>query len=229
MTGKHTFRRLLVGFFVSLPVFIGLGVDRYQQTSRYVFTIDMQSSVTGIVELFFDIGKGFTETEPIRLRLKRSTSLIHYRFPLPPGTYRQLRFDPNGGGGTFVLAAASIIGPDDQTFRTFPLAGFRPVQQISEANWGEDWLVITAPAGVNDPIVVIDYAPPFDLRPDLSGFLWTLLGLFVLTLASGLVIVMVAGGSWACLATGGGRLLRPGLGPWAAPIRPSSSLEWSLR
>ncbi len=72
------------------------------------FVVDMRSDTNTVAQLFYDVGRGMTESDSVRLPVTASTDYTTLRFPLPTDTIRALRFDPINGAGTFSVRRASV-------------------------------------------------------------------------------------------------------------------------
>jgi hypothetical protein len=62
--------------------------------SSFVFEITLQSSKSGIAQIFYDVGRGMRKEDSGSVEIAKSDAPATYRFQLPSGEYRALRFDP---------------------------------------------------------------------------------------------------------------------------------------
>jgi hypothetical protein len=100
-------QRLVVGYVLALPAiaFILTGaVDR----ARPGVIVTMSSRQPGVLQLFYDSGKGFNAAQSSLVSLQPSDERRQYRLELPPGDYRSLRIDPGTMPGRYVLERVSV-------------------------------------------------------------------------------------------------------------------------
>jgi hypothetical protein len=115
---------------------------------------DTDSRCFGVRDFRLELALVFRSHNPV-LSVKRGTSLLRYRtrirkagsvrrpitggnaalryrFPLPNGTYRGLRFDPSDlGSASITIRNALIVDRNGRVLRQFRPVQFRPAQRIS--------------------------------------------------------------------------------------------------
>src|SRR4249919_2966881 len=79
-----------------------------EKPAAFVLTATVQSSVIGRAQLFYDIGGGFSERDSVLAAITEVQTPLTLHFPLPPGVYRALRFDPIDKPGSVTLSTMSI-------------------------------------------------------------------------------------------------------------------------
>lgn len=124
----------------------------------------LQSSVTGLAQLFYDVGAGFREADSATASIMKSDVSQSYRFPLPEGNYRALRFDPiHDGESAITLSNAKIIDANGTILHTFTAQQFIPLQQIQILKTETNTVQFVTVKEANDPIFNLSFTIPFSL------------------------------------------------------------------
>ena len=108
---------------------------------------------------------GYERRIPCAARSRDGNAALRFRFPLPNGTYRGLRFDPSDlGSAAITIRNALIVDRGGHVLRKFRPVQFRPAQQISRFDVQKDGLLVATAAGGTDPILSIDVNDRFTLK-----------------------------------------------------------------
>ena len=154
----------------------------------------MASSISGHAQLFYDIGRGIREQDSSLAKVHQRED--RYRFPLPNGEYRSLRFDPTDkGGNEIALGGLKILDRSGRTLRTFPNQ-FTAVQEIERLECGPDSCRLKTRHGGTDSILSINLEGPLVLVENRATIWWQgardfvacLLGIAAATLLTRLLI-----------------------------------------
>jgi len=129
---------------------------------------DFQTDTAGIVQVFFDIGKGITELGSSRFHTPRSKQWREIRMELKTGRLRALRLDPLHTGGNFALKNIRIVGADRVEI-PIPLSAIRAVNHILAIEEHDGQLDIQSTEGAYDPILAIELNEELSLP---SGGIW---------------------------------------------------------
>ena len=179
--------------------------------SGYSFEATFSSNQRGIVQLYFDVGRGFNEPDS-RFRGVEGDGVPRLiRLPLPLGRYTALRFDPLDHSGVITVAHAVVRDGRGRVVRAFGPGSFEPLHQIRRLSVEGSVLRIETEVPADDPNLWIHLDAPFELvRP--VGRDWAR-------------YAAVAAGWWAAvllMASLAGRFA----GPWAAAAcrQPASAL-----
>lgn len=169
MKGKTLLSCLLAAavasFILALP-FMGSAPG---EAVRFTFQVRVASSASGVVQVYYDIGHGFIESDSSVLNVRGGAPPARLDFPLPEGSYRELRFDPLNAAGTISFSGARILNSSGAVVTTFGPRDFHPAKQIaSEEIQGDRLTVVTTP-GADDPILRLPLAHRLDLEPPLSA------------------------------------------------------------
>jgi hypothetical protein len=120
------------------------------------------ASVAGHAKIYYDTGSGYNEAQSVELALEAPGTMHTYRFSLPAGTYRSIRFDPIESAGQLTLEAPlRIVSDTGRALLTVPFAQIKPLQQIASLRLNAGKLEIVAAAPADDPQLGITFSPPF--------------------------------------------------------------------
>ncbi len=138
--------QIVLAFVFAVVAFIPL---RGTSLDPFLLTIEVTSTQTGVVQVFFDIGRGIREEDSVRLA--HVDGQHRYVFPLPAGTYRSLRIDPGTEPGRYAIGDVTVLEPDGRFKKDVPLAEVAAVQQLTVVDRAADRLVVDCLPGMNDP------------------------------------------------------------------------------
>lgn len=173
-----------------------IGYKDFLESNKLYFVIDIEASNTGSSQIFFDIGHGYNEHDSTMLQVNRG-SFQKYSFPLPASVTRikAIRFDPINKTSVLGIKKAGIENMQGDTLKTFPVQSFKPIQQISRMEVGDDVLVIHTTENANDPVTLLENSL-FDREISRLDFLikrgWIYVGYALLILVVFLVFVEYA-------------------------------------
>lgn len=159
---NRLFQSVFYGLILAILISIPLAIKRLSST--FVFEVTMQSSARGLTQVYYDLGKGFTEEYSLRDQIVSVEVPITYHFVLPKGKYHSFRFDPINCESTITFSNIRILNPTGRLVREIPAAKFKPVQQISSWEPNSDNVRLTVPAGANDPILLLSFDAPLSLK-----------------------------------------------------------------
>jgi hypothetical protein len=154
----------------------------------YLFNVTLTSTSAGTTQLFWDLGRGYGENDSSRQPLKVEPEPVIYRYMMPMGDIRALRFDPIDGAGAFTLSHAEIVDYRGHVVRSFQPADFKAFAQIARLEIQGDKLFVQTTGDARDPILELPLAEPLHLASD--PHIWIKLGLPVAlpVLALGLLL-----------------------------------------
>jgi len=133
-------------------------------TDRFDLEVRYASSVSAHLQIYFDRGSGFNERDSTQVAVVKGEAAQTYRLTVPPGNYRNLRFDPLDRDGTVRIEAARIADRTGRTVREVPLTGFKPASQIQTIQQTNGGLEVIMVPGSNDPQMLIGFDPPLQLE-----------------------------------------------------------------
>ncbi len=195
---------LVLAVAAALP-YLSTSIDR---RDYFFFDVTLTSTSPGTTQVFWDLGKGYNETDSSRQPLKIEPKPVVYRYMMPMGTFYHLRLDPIDGVGVFTFSHAQIANVRGKVVHKFKPDQFRPNGDIARVTvQGDTFTVVTKPNS-HDPYLEIDLPEPLVLQP--TGKIWLREGLpraipvFIIGLilgtpfvASRLLRLAMALGRWA--------------------------------
>ena len=193
--------RFVLGYVVALPAIVTLVANCIDPRHAFTLVVKMSAVASGPIQVFYDTGAGFSEAQSVMTPLRASGSPGEYAFPIPAGSYRNLRIDPGTSAGIYVIEHVGIRSCRGWLARSaIPLADLVPSSQLEAIRRSHDRLVLEAPPGSNDPQLLYVPAEPLSLLPYSYKSPW-LVGRLLALWALGTLLVY-----------GAERILRP-IGP----------------
>lgn len=141
----------------------------------YLFDVTLTSTTPGNTQLFWDLGKGFNETDSSRQPLKIEPNPVVYRYMMPMGDFKGLRLDPIDGTATMTLAHAQIVDLKGKVVHRFQPADLKPYQQVARSEIRGDTLHVETTPGASDVIFDLEFPRPLRLASGIR--IWLELGL----------------------------------------------------
>ena len=132
--------------------------------NTFFFEIDLCSNQAGSARLLYDTGRGFHPEESVCQRLRPGVRPISYRFVLPAGYFRGLRFDPIDRPGKVAFSNPRIVDKYGAIIRRFPARRFRPAHDAARIAAEGRGRQIQIPPGGDRPSSNIEFGPPLRLR-----------------------------------------------------------------
>ena len=129
----------------------------------FFFEVTATSSKLGHFQLFLDDGYGFREKHVITFPIKEVNKEVDYRFSLPEGDYKSLRFDPNQTQGLVSIKNTRIVDSKGSVVRSIALPEFTAEKQIESLNLINDTLVIKTAVDCHDPDIILIFNDPLNL------------------------------------------------------------------
>src|SRR5947207_11609229 len=87
-------RVLLLALFLSAIAAAPFFIRASRQKDRYFLELSLVTRFPGTMEVFYNVGRGFNETDSQQQLLVVSPDPQRYRFALYSGDYKGLRLDP---------------------------------------------------------------------------------------------------------------------------------------
>lgn len=165
MSGRRLFSRLILAFVAALPAVLPSAARALDRDHAYVLQLRMKSSTAGWLQVFGDVGQGFSPQRSAAVPLLSGDDIREYRLTLPTGHYVALRIDPNLGAGRYEIASAAILDSIDRPVVQIPLERLTPAYQLALVARSDTSLIVEAPTGANDPQLLYTPDPPLWLLP----------------------------------------------------------------
>jgi hypothetical protein len=181
--------RLVLGYLVALPAIVALVASCFDPGHAYTLVVKMSAVASGPIQVFYDTGAGFNETQSVMTPLQASGPSREYEFPLPAGSYRSLRIDPGTSAGLYVIEYLGIRTCRGwRTNSVIPLADLVPAYHLSAIRRSPDLLVLEAPPGSNDPQLLYAPTAPLSLVPHAGRSRWLIARLLALWVFGTLIV-----------------------------------------
>ncbi|MBP6507568.1 MAG: hypothetical protein KA257_08375 [Opitutaceae bacterium] len=162
---------LVLAIAAALP-FMTTSVDR---RDYYFFDVTLTSTSPGTTQLFWDFGGGYGENNSSRQPLRIEPKPVVYRFMMPMGAIKALRFDPIDGAGFFRYAHAQIVDYRGRVVHQFAPTDFKAVSQIASLEIHGDAVQVQTTLDASDPVLELRLTEPLVLHS--NSFIWLKLGL----------------------------------------------------
>jgi hypothetical protein len=156
-------RVLALAATVSALVAFGLSLYR----PPFSFEVTIASSISGTSQVYYDIGQGISEHDSSIASIRQGEG--RYRFPLPHGTYRALRFDPSDkGGNEMAVGGLRIIDRSGRSLRALPNQ-LAAIQEIDRIECAPDLCRLKTSRG-SDSILSVQLGAPLVLVENAATF-----------------------------------------------------------
>ena len=166
MQAAFSLATLSAAFVLAVVASIPLIARLPAVSSSFDFEVRLQSSTPGLAQIFYDIGQGMRGTGLCSGGDCLEYFACTYRFRLPHGTYRALRFDPIDREGTVTFSAANIFDTHNKLIKHIATSQFQAVQQISSLQRNDDSVQMVTVSHANDPILAVALDAPLVLKAD---------------------------------------------------------------
>jgi hypothetical protein len=189
------FSRSRIGVAFALAAIAATAYTFWPRTPSpfFFFEVTMRSSLPGSAQLYYDIGSGHNEKDSFRLPVEGGDREIAYKFPLPEGTFANLRFDPTDRApNTISLTGARIVDRSGTLIRAIGPSQIKASQQVEQLEAGETAVTFTT-AATADPILRVELAEPVTLKSYARPSLRKLLRRFLNSLAIFAVLGLLIG------------------------------------
>ena len=166
-------RAILLAALLALAAALPVMTTSVERREYYFFDITLTCNSVGSTQFFWDQGKGFSESDSSRQPIKVEPNPVVYRFMMPMGRFRALRFDPIDGIGHFTLSHAQIVDRRGRIMRVFGPDDFQPAANIVRSvRHGLELWIETDPNS-NDPYLYLRMDEPLEL-PSGADIWWEL-------------------------------------------------------
>lgn len=138
--------------------------------------VSVQSSISGIAQLFYDIGNGIHEEDSVIVEVVGGETFVTIQFPLPQRPIHVLRLDPLDRVGLVAVKDINIVDLHGKIWKTFKPKAFQPLSQIKwiENKEGVLWIETAG----NDPQLLLSVSYPLPLGPDRTSAIFYGFGVF---------------------------------------------------
>jgi hypothetical protein len=165
---------LLVAFACSCVVVIPFIPSLGPAARLYAFEVEMASDTPGQAQFFYNIGRGFGESDSVRAAVSNGAAFTPLRFLLPTGDYTQLRLDPIDHPAHLRIKNARIVTLTGELVHRFSPADFTAQHEIASLEINGDTLAVATATNGADPNLGLSLPTPLELadrRPVLADVL----------------------------------------------------------
>jgi hypothetical protein len=147
---------LLATALVISPASVRSIIDSFQRGVFFRCIAEFNTEIDQpIAQLFFDIGKGFKESDSIKKSIQKTSNQQTLYFRLPIRDLIRLRLDPINGPGKILLKECSIIDRKLKILYSIDLDQIVPIQGIYKIKNNEAGLALKTFADATDPILIV--------------------------------------------------------------------------
>lgn len=161
---------LIAAFLFSWVVVLPFIPGNAPEARPYAFELDLAVDNFATAQVFYDVGRGFSEADSVRVAVQPGNKLTALRFPLPAGSLRALRFDPVDRPAHVSFRAARITSKSREIIHRFSPLDFSAQQQISSLQIEGDTVRLVTTPQADDPILQIKSGETLVLAG--KSFLW---------------------------------------------------------
>lgn len=136
------------------------------QPASYVFEATASSDSPGYIQLFYDIGRGFNESDSRIQNLQPDGVRRLIMLPLPLGRYSALRLDPLNGPGVVTISGCRIRDRQGRVLLEIPPERILATQQIQRISISGQTVRMDISPGCYDPNTLIKLDGPFILASE---------------------------------------------------------------
>ena len=160
-------KRLSILISISILTAMVCAFYSTKKNQPYYLLITGKFDINATSQLFFNIGKSYSEKNSVKIKLKKNEQRKNLILPLPTKKIYGLRFDPLDTDGSIEIEKISIIGQknddqQDEILHEFDLKKLIAVQQVDMAINESGKLITTTQHGYTDPIIELPLNKPLD-------------------------------------------------------------------
>jgi hypothetical protein len=150
---------------ILLAALVAMGAAISRRETRYELRLEISSSVSSEAQLFYDIGRGWTEQDSVMRPIVAASSAAFQQlsFPLPARTIYGLRFDPLNSNGRVAIKDVQV-GDRRRTVRRFSPSDVQPLNQIASVESRGNQTEVSTTAVATDPSLRFVLAQPLSLK-----------------------------------------------------------------
>jgi hypothetical protein len=157
-------RGLLAALVVGLAAFVAAVMDGEARRSFYQLELQLAAPTAIDVQVFWDQGRGFSETNSVHRTLTAAPELVPQRFPLGTGRIQHLRLDPTRRDTAVRYGGGRIITSMGRVLAELPPGNIRPGNDIADLEAESRQVTIIPTRGAHDPWVHVPLEQPLELR-----------------------------------------------------------------
>ena len=159
-------RALALAALLALAAALPRATTSVELRDYFFFDVTLTSTSIGSTQFFWDLGKGFNEYDSSRQTIRIEPKPVVYRFMMPMGRFKALRFDPIDGAGVFTFSHAQVVDLKGRVVKRFAPADLVPESGIIRATpRGADVVEVVTDSASSDPVLALRLDAPLVLKP----------------------------------------------------------------
>ncbi len=181
-------RALLMSAGLAVVACLPLGSTLPDRREEYLFDITLTSTTDGYTRVLWDNGHGFNEHDSSIQPLRADPKPVTYRYLLPYGQLKALRFVPLDRAGVVTLTEARVSGLQDRIVRRFRPTDFVPGRDIRSIRQSGEKIAAETVGSDQEPYFEVKLDQPLRLKLSARAA-WRMVAPIVLgALAIGLLL-----------------------------------------
>lgn len=157
------FSRLIFALVLAVAALLPTMARTLDAEYAYILRVRMKTSSAGWIQVFADVGHGYSEQFSSIAPLAPGDELREYRLSLPAGRYVGLRLDPGVSASRYEIVDAAVLDAAGTVVANIPLASLIPVPPLVTISRGETSLIVET--GSPDPQLLYTPADALWLLP----------------------------------------------------------------
>lgn len=149
----------------------------YPGLNSSYLNVVMKSSADDIAIVYYDFGQGLSEKDSSWVKVFADQKFHEYKFKIPYGVIRALRFDPFSVPGQAIIRKMELTTGFGKLLGSVDLRQLKPANQIKKLEIRNHEAIITTQEIANDPQIFVVWK-----SPSLSGYISWAFFFFVLRL-----------------------------------------------
>lgn len=156
---------ILVSSIIALiAVFYFHDLETHEKKQRYL-AINLRTSIDSAAQVFYDIGKGYSEHDSSRVNYWASAEPQTIILELPNSAVSHLRFDPSEKASHEIfIHSIEIIDGTQRSIHRFDLEQIQSFENVSFISYDPGLLHLSTSANSSDPQIYIPLADPLPLN-----------------------------------------------------------------
>jgi hypothetical protein len=183
---RQFFRTCLWALIVIIFISGWRALTSYDDVNSLYLSVSLKSPQEGIAALYYDVGKGYNETDVAPVFIKGGNQVYDYLYKIPNKTLYHLRWDPpSTAHDPLTIRKMEILDSSHRLVRRLNLSQLAPLHQIQALEVSEEQADIRVQEGANDPQIEIHLESPIVVKKlyvwaqFLGGFFLEFSGVFL--------------------------------------------------
>jgi len=153
----------IVAFIAALSISVISGFYHYHAREYLICSVQViadSSLEKPILQIFYDKGKGFVESDSRSFILNKTSDVQNLSFTVNSNTLYGLRLDVLNGPGEVIIKSLQLSSNSQKNFFTLNLPGTPQLKQIASVGMKEDGVHVVTLPSANDPYLLYTFQTP---------------------------------------------------------------------